>query len=546
MDEQLQQLFLSAVKEIHPEFAGAIEFTVPQNSDHGDLATNIALQLAKPLKKAPRAVADEISARIRSTTGIGWLDTIEVAGPGFINIKFSQGQYSDSLRSILSAGPKYGRSTKYAGKTVNVEWVSANPTGNLHAGHGRQVCLGLAITNLLEAAGYTVVREYYFNNAGNQMRNLAISTRVRYLQELGESIELPENGYHGVEIIEIAKELIALHGEGYRTAELSAFQKFAEEANFSRIKKTLERLKVKHDVFFNEQSLYDSGKIANLIAELKAKGLAYDKDGAVWLKLSEMGMEQDRVIVKSTGEPTYRLPDIAYHCDKLSRGYDHIVDIFGADHIATIPDVLATVKALGYNPANVEVIIHQMVSFMNGGELVKFSKRSGGTYTLDELIDDVGVDAVKFFFNMRAVGSHLEFDLSLAKEQSEKNPVYYVQYAHARIASILRFAADQQIDTTKLAESNLDVLTHPSERELVKLLSQFPTLVVRAAEGSAPHHICEYLRTVAAGFHKFYHDCRIVGQPEPLQSARLALALAAKYVLAAGCTILGVSAPESM
>lgn len=546
MDEQLQQLFLSAVKDIHPEFAGIIEFTVPQNSDHGDLATNIALQLAKPLKKAPRAVAEDISSRLKSTNGIAWLEAIEVAGPGFINIKFSQAQYSSSLKAILEAGPNYGRSKKYAGKTVNIEWVSANPTGNLHAGHGRQVCLGLAVSNLLEWAGYTVVREYYFNNAGNQMRNLAISTRVRYLQELGDTIELPENGYHGVEIIDIAKEIIAKHGEGYRAAELADFQKFAEESNFSRIKKTLERLAVKHDVFFNEQSLYDTGKIADLIALLKEKGLAYDKDGAVWLKLSEMGMEQDRVIVKSTGEPTYRLPDIAYHCDKLSRGYDHIVDIFGADHIATIPDVLATVKALGFPESKVEVIIHQMVSFLSDGELVKFSKRSGGTYTLDELIDDVGVDAAKFFFNMRSVGSHLEFDLSLAKEQSEKNPVYYVQYAHARIASILRFAADQQVATSELAQAELDVLTHPSERELVKLLSQFPSLVVRTAEGSAPHHICEYLRTVAAGFHKFYHDCRIVGQPEPMQSARLALALATKYVLAAGCTILGVSAPESM
>ena len=399
---------------------------------------------------------------------------------------------------------------------------------------------------MLEATGYTVVREYYFNNAGNQMRNLAISTRVRYLQELGEDIQLPEDGYHGVEIIEIAKEIFKQHGVSYKDAELVQFQKFAEQENFNRIKITLKRLGVNHDLFFNEQDLYDTGKIKELIALLKERGLAYDKDGAVWLKLSEMGMEQDRVIVKSSGEPTYRLPDIAYHCDKLSRGYDHIVDIFGADHIATAPDVLAAVKALGFPEDKVKVIFHQMVSFVSGEEVIKFSKRSGGNYILDELIDDVGTDATKFFFNMRAVGSHLEFDVALAKEQSDKNPVYYVQYAHARIASILRFAVDQGIDTSNLVNTDLSVLTHAEERELMKMLGQFPNLISRSTEAYAPHHICEYLRQVAAQFHKFYHDCRMVGQPEPLQSARLALAHSTKYVLAAGCSLLGVSTPESM
>ena len=544
MDEQIQQIFEAAIAEINPEYTGTIEFSVPQNKDHGDLATNIALQLAKPLKKSPRAVAEDILSRIGNK--IAWIEKLEIAGPGFINISFSQSRYADTVRNILTDGDQYGRSKKNLGKTVNVEWVSANPTGNLHAGHGRQVCLGLAVTNMLEAIGYTVVREYYFNNAGNQMRNLAVSTQVRYLQELGDTIELPETGYHGVEIIEIAKEIVVQFGDSKRNADLGFFQKFAEQQNFTRIKNTLSRLGVKHDIFYNEQDLYDTGKIKDLIALLKDRGLAYDKDGAVWLKLSEMGMEQDRVIVKSTGEPTYRLPDIAYHCDKLSRGYDHIVDIFGADHLATVPDVLAAVKSLGFADEKVKVIIHQMVSFISGEEVIKFSKRSGGNYLLDELIDDVGTDATKFFFNMRAVGSHLEFDVALAKEQSDKNPVYYVQYAHARIASILRFAADQEIDITNLAATDLSVLTHNEERELIKLLSQFPSLLLRSAEAYAPHHICEYLRQVAAQFHKFYHDCRMVGQPEPIQSARLALARSAKYVLSAGCLILGVSAPESM
>ena len=379
------------------------------------------------------------------------------------------------------------------------------------------------------------------------MKNLAESVRVRYLQELGDTTAvLPEGGYHGLEIIDIAKDIVREHGDSKRDADQLFFQKYGEKHNFSSIQNTLKRLGVHHDIYFNENSLYESGAVAATIAELKEKGLAYDKDGAVWLKLSEMGLEQDRVIVKSSGEPTYRLPDICYHVDKLKRNYDAVIDIFGADHIATIPDVLATVKALGYDADKVKVIIHQMVSFVSEGELIMFSKRSGGNYLLDELIDDVGTDASKFFFNMRAVGSHLEFDVALAKEQSEKNPVYYVQYAHARIASILRFAKEQGIETANLKQAPLASIEHAEELALIKLLRRFPAIVMQSAEAFAPHHICEYLRQVAAQFHKFYHDCRMVGQPEPIQSARLALALATKQVLANGTSILGVTAPESM
>jgi len=544
MEEYLQPVFSESLLKVAPDFSGPIQFETPQNPDHGDLSTNIAMLIAKQLKKAPRIVANEIVEKLAKDSAV--IDAVEIAGPGFINIRFNKKYFQNALGEILSQGSNYGHSKKYLGKTVNLEWVSANPTGNLHAGHGRQVCLGAAIANLLEWTGYKVVREYYFNNAGNQMRNLATSTRVRYLQELGEKIDLPEDGYHGSEIIEIAKEMVVKFGDSLRNAELTDFQKIAEEANFTRIKATLHRLGVHHDIFFNENTLYESGAITKIIAELKEKGFAYDKDGAVWLKLSEMGEDQDRVIVKSTGEPTYRLPDICYHKDKLSRSYDQIVDIFGADHIATIPDVLAAVKALGFDSEKVKVIIHQMVTFISGDEVIKFSKRSGSNYLLDELIDDVGADATKFFFNMRAAGSHLEFDVELAKEQSEKNPVYYVQYAHARVASILRFAEQQEIDTKALAKADLMALDHKEELALIKILRRFPELVLQTADAFAPHHICEYLRQVAAQFHKFYHDCRIVGQPEPVQSARLALALATKQILANGCSILGVTAPESM
>lgn len=544
MEEYLQPIFSEVIRSIAPEFSGAIQFETPQNPEHGDLSSNIAMLLAKELKKAPRIVANEIVEKIPKDPEV--IEAVEIAGPGFINIRFSRKYFHKSLAELFAQGDQFAHSKKNTGKTVNLEWVSANPTGNLHAGHGRQVCLGAAIANLLEWTGHKVVREYYFNNAGNQMRNLAVSTQVRYLQELGQKAELPEDGYHGSEIIDIAKELVSKFGDSLLHAELTDFQKAAEEANFIRIKNTLHRLGVHHDIYFNENSLYESGAIKKIIAELKGKGFAYEKEGAVWLKLSEMGQDQDRVIVKSTGEPTYRLPDICYHKDKLSRGYDFIIDIFGADHIATIPDVLATLKALGFDSEKVKVIIHQMVSFISGKEVIKFSKRNGSNYTLDELIDDVGTDATKFFFNMRAANTHLEFDVELAKEQSDKNPVYYVQYAHARVASILRFAEQQEIDTKKLMDADLTALEHPEEISLIKILRRFPELVLQTAEAFAPHHICEYLRQVAAQFHKFYHDCRIVGQPEPVQSARLALALVTKQVLSGGCSILGVTAPESM
>ena len=542
MEAYLHDVFLSAITEIGAPTGTSIKFEVPQNADHGDLSTNVAMSLARAMKRAPRDLATELISRLRydNTT----IERIDIAGPGFINITFSHNHLINGLTALLKKGEAYGRSNPAHSPSVNLEWVSANPTGKLHAGHGRQVCLGLAIANLLEWTGVTLTREYYFNNGGNQMRNLAKSVRVRYLQETGESIELDDDSYRGQEIVTIAKSIVTEFGDSKKEAPLDFFQNYGERANFESIKLTLLRLGVEHDIFFNENSLYTSGAVQSTIDEFKAKGLAYDKDGAVWLKLSEMGEKEDRVIVKSTGEPTYRLPDICYHRDKLGRGYDEIIDIFGADHIATIPDVLAALRALGFDTDRVKVIIHQMVSFVSGGEVIKFSKRSGGNYYLDELLDDVGTDAAKFFFIMRAAGSHLEFDVELAKEQSDKNPVYYVQYAHARIASIIRFALQNEkvIDPT----ADLSVLKHPEEIALIKVLLHFPEIVQTSAHAFAPHHICEYLRNVAAQFHRFYHDCRIVNSEPALEAARLVLASATKLVLANGCSILGITAPESM
>lgn len=544
MEQYLREIFGGALKKLGAPDDTVIQFAVPQNTSFGDLSTNVAMTVAKRLKKSPRDLATELLQTLEYDSST--IESFEIAGPGFINIRFSNNYLYGQLRGLLERGEEFGKTTAHKGETVNLEWVSANPTGLLHAGHGRQVALGAAIANLLEWTGYSVVREYYFNNAGNQMRNLAKSVRIRYLQQLGDALELEEDSYRGQEIVDIAREMVREFGDSKRDADLSFFQSYGEQSNFANIKKTLDRMNVHHDIFFNEQSLYDSGAVRDTIADLKQRGFAYEKDGAVWLKLSEMGEKDDRVIVKSTGEPTYRLPDICYHLDKLSRGYDLLIDIFGADHVATIPDVLAALRALGHDTSKVKVIIHQMVSFVSNGELIKFSKRSGSNYTLDELLEDVGTDAASFFFNMRAAGSHLEFDVELAKEQSDKNPVYYVQYAHARIASMLRFAEQQHVSLSDLTSQPLEVLVHPEEIALIKLLLRFPETIASSAASQAPHHICEYLREVAAQFHKFYHDCRIVGTPEPLQSARLALAVGAKQVLANGCRILNVSAPESM
>ncbi len=544
MERFLEKAFEAALRELGAPVGTPVKFEQPQNEQHGDLSTNVAMLLTKILQKPPREIAKEIIASLHFENG--HIRTVEIAGPGFINIAFDDQYFVNGLRDLIAAGTDFGRVKTNEGKSINLEWLSANPTGNLHAGHGRQACLGQAIANLLDWTGANVTREYYFNNAGNQMMNLAKSVRVRYLQELGDSIELPEDGYRGAEIIEIARELVWQFADGKRDAPLSFFQSFGEQENFKHIRATLDRLGVHHDIFFNEQSLYDSGAVAETIAEFKTRNLAYEKDGALWLRLSEMGEKDDRVIVKSSGEPTYRLPDICYHRNKLSRGYDELIDIFGADHIGTIPDVLAALRALGYDTSKIKVVIHQMVSFVSGEELIKFSKRSGDAYSLDELLDDVGTDAAKFFFNMRSSGSHLEFDVALAKEQSDKNPVYYVQYAHARIASILRFASQEGIIIADAGDATLDLLKHEQELRLIKVLLRLPEMVERSASSLAPHHICEYLREVAAQFHRFYQECRIVGGPKDLEIPRLLLAMATKRVLANGCAILGVSAPERM
>jgi arginyl-tRNA synthetase len=550
MKKYLTEKVDAALKSLSYCDIAKLTFEKPKDEAHGDITTNIAMLLAKSIKKNPRAVAQEIVGKLEVERK--YISKVEIAGPGFINFRFTDEFFTAQIGNILEHVESFGKINIGGGKKTQVEYVSANPTGPLSVGHGRQAAIGDTIANLLVWTGHDVTREYYYNNAGRQMRILAESTYARYRQLFDSSYIFPEDGYQGDYIREIADDLKKDRGDSIVTMSLeealSVCKEFAEKELFQAIKKVLARMGVVHDVFFNEDSLYKSGKIEEVIAEFRNKGLAYDQDGAVWLKTSALGLDQDRVIVKSTGEPTYRLPDIAYHREKFRRGFELIVDVFGADHIATIPDVLAGIKALGYDPEKVKVVIHQFVTLMRDGEQVKMSKRLANFVTLDELIDEVGSDAVRFFFLMRSTSSHLEFDLNLAKEQSEKNPVYYLQYAHARIASILRFAEEQGTFNASDSLTGIDysLLKGPTEIALTKLLLDFPETIEFCAMNFEPHRLTTYLQDVATAFHKFYHEHRIVIPELDIAKARLALCLATKTVLANGCKILGISTPERM
>ena len=554
--------------DFDPE-AVAVEFQTPNDPTHGDLATNVALQLARPLRRSPRAIADAIAAGI--VVDPAQVEAVEVAGPGFLNIRFASAHLTAGLADVLAQGDAYGRTTDHAGETAIVEYVSANPTGPLTVGHGRNAVLGDTIATLLAWTGYDVTREYYFNDAGRQMRVLGQSVRARYeaivrpdapTKTLEDGLvvpeSFPEDGYRGEYITEVAQGLADAHGDALLdAANEGPFTDAARDAVFDEIMGTLRRLGVEMTSTFNERSLYegDPGPVWDAVDKLRAQGLVYDKDDAVWFKTSALGKTvttkeggeegKDVVLVKASGEPTYRLPDIGYHLDKVSRA-DLVLDVFGADHIATYPDVLRGVRALAGDAAaeKIDVVVYQFVTLVRGGQPVKMSTRKATYETLDDLMDEVGEAVTRFFFLMRAPGTHLEFDLDLAKEASEKNPVFYLQYAHARIASIGRKAAETGLDAS--AEADLSLLSHASEEALVKTLLQFPDEVRTAAEARAPHKLATFLRDVATAFNAFYRDCHIVGEEAALATARLQLATATQAVLKNGLSILGIDAPESM
>lgn len=540
----LDDLFTQGVSEGWWSAVGAGRFAVelPKHEGMGDFSTNFALVVAGAEKKNPRELAKVVVEQLARQKEL--IAHCDIAGPGFINITINRAVWRQLIPTILTAGQGFGRSEVGGGRKVMVEFVSANPTGPLSVGHGRQAILGDSIARLLEATGHDVFREYYFNDAGRQMRVLGESTRARYLELLGLPSQFPEDGYQGQYIGDIAQALVNEQGDRLKDhEEVVPFTAAAKEHIFKDISATLSRMGIVFDNYFNEHSLYEDGHIDDVVAILRDQGYVYEKDNAVWFKTTAFGHEQDRVIIKSSGEPTYRLPDIAYHREKFKRDFDWLIDVFGSDHIATVPDVLAGVKALGYDPDKVTVVLHQFVTLTRDGKTVKMSTRKANFVTIDELIDEVGVDAVRFFFMMRKADSQMEFDLALATRESQDNPVYYVQYAYARLCSILRQAAEKGV---RADVGHSELLVEAEELKLLKMLSTFPAAVENSALELAPHKIIFYLMELAGLWHSYYNKHKVVGEDAALSAARLALVEALKVALYNGLTMIGLMAPEKM
>ena len=505
----------------------------------GDYSSNIALKLAKILKKAPIEIAKSIANHPNTSENVFTLSSSE---PGFVNFHISNDYYLEILKQIISESENFGKKKKL-NQSANVEFVSSNPTGPLTVGHGRQAILGDMVSNILTWNGYDVTREYYYNDAGKQMRVLAESCYAKYAQLIGKKVDMPENGYIGTYLDEIAEKIINKHGKDLES-DNPIFRDFTEKEIFENIKNTLDSIGIKFDVFTKEGTFYENGAIEDVLKILKEKNLSYEKDGAVWFKTSNLNKEEDKVLVKSSGEPTYRLPDIAYHADKVDRGFDLIVDIFGADHIDTYPDVILGLKCLDKKTDHIKVVIHQFVTIKKSGEIVKMSTRKANFITLDELKDELSSDIIRYFFIMRGANSHLDFDLDLAKDESEKNPVYYLQYANARISNLLKrydkeIPLDSKIDYSQLKEKD--------EIALAKLLSEFPSKMEHVLHSLEPRKIATYLEEVAAAYHKFYGNHKVINpQNTGLSSARKKLCEATKIILTNGLSILGISAPERM
>ena len=542
---RLAGLVEQAVRAAFPEApATPVDLDRPKNRDHGDFATNVALQLARHVGRKPREVAEAILKAMPTT---GEVVRSEVAGPGFINFTLASGARFAVVDAILSAGAAFGRTERAQGRRIMVEFVSANPTGPLHVGHGRQAALGDAISTLLEWQGWRVTREFYYNDAGNQIANLALSVQARVRQDHGEAVEMPADGYLGDYIREIAREYVAAHFADAAGNDLEQIRRFA--VDYLRKEQDLDLIAfgVKFDSYFLESSLYTDGKVDEAVELLGKAGHAYEKDGALWLRTTDFGDDKDRVMRKSDGTYTYFVPDVAYHLDKFRRGFGRVVNVQGADHHSTVTRVRAGLQALetgSIEKGYPDYVLHQMVTVMRGGEEVKISKRAGSYVTVRDLIDEVGRDGVRYFFLMRRVDSHLVFDIDLAKSQSDDNPVYYVQYAHARLSSVLR---EWGGDIAALADANLERLVSPHEAALAQKLAEFPELVARAASEFSPHLVTYYLHDdVAARLHTYYNAERFLVEDEELQRARLALVAATRQVLANGLAILGVSAPERM
>lgn len=556
VSEILRELVAEALSRISEERGKAmeeeplVEIERPKREDHGDWATNAALQWAKFLEMKPRDLAEDIVSRLEKSE---YLQEVRIAGPGFINFVLSNKWISDMLSKVIEKQGDFGRVDVGRGRKAQVEFVSANPTGPLHVGHGRGAAVGDICANILSFAGWNVEREYYINDAGLQMELLGKSTQARYFEICGkpEAVPFPEDGYKGSYLYELAEAIRDSEGERFLQEDpeksLPFFTEYAEKSILEGIKKDLEDFGVNFDVWFSEKSLYEGDAMERAIETLKKNGFAYDADGATWFRATAFSDDKDRVLVRSNGVPTYFMSDVVYHKDKYDRGFDLVIDVWGADHHGYIPRMKAAVQALGRKPEDLEIVLIQFVNLLRGGEQVPMSTRSGEFVTLREVVGEVGVDATRYFFAMRRSDSHLDFDLELAKSTSTENPVYYVQYAHARIHSIFREAESRGVPLPKDPEAvDVSLLKEPEELALIRKISIFPDEVRKAAEEFAPHRITFFLYELASAFHSFYNAHRVLGVGEDLEAARLCLTEATRVVLAKALELLGITAPERM
>ena len=543
MKNKFKDVLLSTLSSLNYP-TDKIIIQIPKNPDHGDFTTNYPMINSKKIGKTPMDIASIIVDEINKLSN-DLIEKVECIAPGFINVKINKDILSNQLETIIKADENFGKNKTGNNKSALIEFVSANPTGPLTVGHGRNAILGDTVSNILEWNGYKISKEYYFNNAGRQMRVLGESVYARYMELLGESMEIPEGGYEGLYIQDIAKLILNDYADKFKNdKENPIFKQTAETYIFNDIEKTLEKIGLKFDSFFNENTLYENKEIDNVIDNLKSKKLVYEKDGALWFKGTEVGRDSDRVIVKSTGEPTYRLPDIAYHKDKFNRGFDLMVDVFGADHMDAYPDVLSAIESLGYPSEKVRVLIHQFVTVLKDGEPVKMSTRKANFISLDSLIDEVGPDVTRFFFIMRSMNTHLNFDLNLAKEQSDANPVFYIQYAHARCCNMLRrFDGDiKSVDS-----SVLNQLKNELESQITSKLLEFPDIIKKCSDSLEPQNISNYLAELSSSFHSYYARERVIDlDNKTLTEARIYLVNALRIVIRNGLSILGISAPKKM
>lgn len=552
--DQVKQLLKEEIEEAvvkaglaKKEELPAVVLEVPKDKANGDFATNMAMQLARVAKKAPRMIADDLVANFdKSKASIA---KVEIAGPGFINFYMDNSYLTELVPTVLKADKDYGRTDHGGGKKVQVEFVSANPTGTLHLGHARGAAVGDTICNILDYAGYNVSREFYINDAGNQINNLATSIEARYFQALGKDKEMPEDGYHGADIIEFGKDLAGEYGDSWLEKEeserVSFFREYGLTRELEKLKADLAEFRVDFDVWFSETSLYKNGKIDAALEKLKAKGVVYEEEGATWFRTTDYDDDKNRVLIKNDGSYTYLTPDIAYHNDKFERGFEKLINIWGADHHGYIPRMKAAIQALGYDKEQLDVMIIQLVSLFQNGEKVRMSKRTGKAVTLRELMEEVGIDATRYFFAMRSNDSHLDFDMDLAVSKSNENPVFYVQYAHARVCSMLR--QGEEMGLSYEGDVDLSQIDSEKEFELLKKIGEFPAVINEAAEKLLTHRVTNYVFELASALHSFYNAERVLDPENKTKSqARYALMKATQVTIENALNIIGVEAPERM